>query len=64
MTPQELSKAKDQDLISSVAAMNRAAALARKVAIQTDTAIIVYQDNKIVRLTAAELQQEIRQGNA
>jgi len=59
MTLQELSQAKDQDLINSVAAMNRAAALARQVAIQTDTAIIVYLDNKIVRLTAAELQQEM-----
>lgn len=55
MTQHELSKAKDQDLISSVQAMKRAAALARQVAVQTGTAIVVSKDQKIVRRTAAEL---------
>ena len=55
MTQHELSKAKDQDLISSVQAMKRAAALARQVAVQTGTAIVVSKDGKIVRRTAAEL---------
>ena len=55
MNQQELSKAKDQDLISSVEAMKRAAALARQVAVQTGTAIVVSKDEKIVRRTAAEL---------
>ena len=55
MTQHELSKAKDQDLISSVEAMKRAAALARQVAVQTGTAIVVSKDEKIVRRTAAEL---------
>lgn len=55
MTRHELSKAKDQDLISSVAAMKRAAALARQVAVQTGTAIVVSEDEKMVRRTAAEL---------
>lgn len=55
MTQYELSKVKDQDLIFSVEAMKRAAALARQVAVQTGTAIIVSKDEKIVRRTAAEL---------
>ncbi|WP_300437484.1 hypothetical protein [Zoogloea sp.] len=55
MTQQELSRAKDQDLIFSVEAMKRAAALARQVAVQTGTAIVVSKDEKIVRRTAAEL---------
>jgi hypothetical protein len=52
----ELFKAKNQDLICSLAAMKRAAALARQVAIQTDTAIVVFQNNQITRVTAAELR--------
>ena len=55
MTQHELSKAKDQDLISSVEAIKRAAVLARQVAVQTGTAIVVSKDEKIVRRTAAEL---------
>jgi hypothetical protein len=55
MTQHELSKAKDQDLIFSVEAMKRAAILARQVAVQTGTAIVVSKDAKIIRRTAAEL---------
>ena len=38
-----------------MAAMKRAAALARKIAIQTDTGIIVVRDGKPVRIPAAKL---------
>lgn len=55
MNGHELSGAKNQDLIFSVIAMKRAAALARLVAIQTGTAIIVSKDDVIIRRTAAEL---------
>ncbi len=58
MTQKELNTAKDQDLIFSLEAMNRAAQLARKIAIQTDTAIIVFQDEKIVRISSSELREE------
>ncbi len=58
MTLQELYKAKDPDLIASVAAMKRAAALARQVAIQTGTAIIISKGDTIIRRTAAELLLE------
>ena len=55
MNQHEISQAKDPDLISSVEAMKRSAALARQVAVQTGTAIVVSKDRKIVWRTAAEL---------
>lgn len=39
-------------------AIQRAAELARKTAIQTDTAIIVVKDGKRVRITANELRKQ------
>ena len=54
----ELGKAKDKDLVTSVAAMKRAAAMARKAAIQTGTAIVVVRNEKIVRLTADDLREK------
>jgi hypothetical protein len=56
MTQKDISKAKNPDLRSSMTAMRRAAALARKTAIQTDTAIILVRDGKPVRIPAAELR--------
>ncbi len=58
MTRNELGKAKDKDLVTSMAAMKRAAAMARKSAVQTDTAIIVVQDKQIVRVTADDLRRK------
>lgn len=55
MKPEELWKAKDPNLRGSMAAMRRAAVLARKVAIQTGTGIVVVRDGKPVRISAAEL---------
>lgn len=53
---EDLPKARHPDLRGSLAAMRRAAALARKTAIQTDTAIVVVRDGKPVRIPAAELR--------
>lgn len=63
MTPQhqELSQAKDPDLLASLQAMQRAAELARKTAMQTCTDIVIVQDQQIVRLLAEVLA---RQGKA
>lgn len=58
MTQQELSRAKNPDLRASLAAMRRAAEMARKTAIQTDTEIIIVQEGKTVRITAEELRRE------
>ena len=58
MTQQELCNAKDQDLIASVAAMKRAAALARQVAVQTGTRIVVNVNETIIWRTALQLKAE------
>ena len=59
---QDINKAKNPDLVASLAAMKRAAAAARQQAIQTGTAIIVLRNNKIVRLTAEDLKSELSEG--
>jgi hypothetical protein len=56
MKLQDISKAKNPDLRASMAAMQRAAELARKIAIQTDTGIIIVRDGKLVRVSAQELR--------
>ena len=60
MKPQDLSKARNPDLRASLAAMVRAAELARQIALQTGTAIVVVRDGKPVRITAEELRKEHR----
>jgi hypothetical protein len=53
---QDLSKAKNPDLRASLAAMQRAAQQARKTAVQTDTALVVVKDGKLLRIPAAQLR--------
>lgn len=55
MRSSDLSKAKDPVLRGSLAAMRRAALLARKAAIQTDTEIVQVRDGKLFRIPAAQL---------
>ncbi len=58
MSSGDISHAKNPDLRASQAALQRAADLARQTAIQTDTALIVVQDGKTVRIPAAVLRQQ------
>ena len=62
MKPKDLATARDPVLRGSLAALQRAAALARKVAIQTDTGIVIMQDQKLRYITAEELRQEALAG--
>lgn len=55
MQQRDLSKAKYPDQRGSLAAMRRAAHLARQAAIQTGTEIVVLRDGKLVRITAEQL---------
>jgi hypothetical protein len=48
----------DKITAGSMAAMIRAAAMARDIAIQTNTAIIIEREGKVVRVTADELRRE------
>jgi len=57
MKTKDISEAKDQDLRSSMAALQRAALVARKTAIQTNTGIVIQRAGKLVRIPAAELRQ-------
>ena len=56
MNTRDISEARDPDLRSSAVAIQRAALLARKVAIQTVTDLIVVQDGKLTRLSPEELE--------
>jgi hypothetical protein len=58
MTLQELSQAKDPDLRASLQAIQRAAALARQTALQTDTGIVIVQGEEIIKLSADQLRQQ------
>ena len=62
MRQQELAQAKDPDLAASLQAIQRAAELARKTALQTDTAIVVVEQNQqCVRLSAQDLRRRLGQ---
>jgi hypothetical protein len=58
MTQQELSKTRNADLRASLAAMQRAARQARRLAIQTHTAIVIVKDGKVIRVPAEELLRQ------
>ncbi len=57
MNTKDISEAKDPDLRASVAAMQRAAELARKTAIQTGTDLIVVRDGKLTRIPPQALRE-------
>jgi hypothetical protein len=61
VTTKDISQARDPDLRASVAAMRRAAELARKIAIQTDTSLVVVQDGQIVHIPADVLREAATQ---
>jgi mRNA degradation ribonuclease J1/J2 len=56
MNTKDISKAKDPDVRASLAALQRAAQLARKTAIQTDTEIVIVKNGQMVRISAEELR--------
>ncbi len=58
MTQNELSTAKDQDLVNSLIAMRRAAMMARQQAVLTNTAIIVMKNHQLVRISAEEIRKQ------
>jgi superfamily II DNA or RNA helicase len=58
MIQRDLSNAKNPDLRASLAAMRRAAAMARSTAIQTNTEIVIVKNGKPVHITAEELKKE------
>lgn len=59
-TQKDIATAQDPDLRASLAAMRRAARLARQTAMQTDTAIVIVQNGQMVRISAEELRENDR----
>jgi hypothetical protein len=57
MKTKDISEAKDKDLRASMAALQRAALVARKTAIQTDTGIVIHRKGQLVRIPASELRE-------
>lgn len=58
VTQKDLSKARNPDLRASLIAIRRAAAMARQIALQTNTAIVVVKDGKLTRLSGELLRAE------
>ena len=54
----DITKAKKPDQRASLAALQRAAALARETAIQTNTNIVIEKDGKLVWISAEELRRQ------
>ena len=57
MSGNDLSEAKDPDVRASLGALRRAAQLARKTAILTETHLVIVKDGRILRLSADELRR-------
>lgn len=62
MSTRDINEAKDPDLRASVAAMLRAAELARKTAVQTNTNIVVVKDGKLTHIPAQALRVASKNG--
>jgi len=58
MNSKDIFTAKDPAMRASMAAMKRAAALARETAIQTNTNIVIEKDGKLVWISAEELRSQ------
>jgi hypothetical protein len=60
MNAQDLANAKSPELRASMAAMQRAAELARKTAMLTDTDLVVVIDGTLTRISAEQLRCEAK----
>lgn len=58
MNTPDISTAIDPDLRASMQAMRRAAELARKTAIQTDTNLVVFEEDRIRLISPSELMEQ------
>ena len=56
MKTNDITKAKDPTIRGALNALIRAAATARKIAIQTNTHLVIFKDGQIQRLSPEELR--------
>lgn len=61
MQTNDITKAKDPAMRGALNALLRAAAAARKIAIQTDTHLVIIKDGQLRRISAEELRQQTKQ---
>jgi hypothetical protein len=57
MISNDLSKATDPDIRNSLAAMERAAEMARRIARQTNTALVIFENGKLARIAPDRLDE-------
>ena len=55
MNANDLAKAKDPDVRAALGALRRAAQMARKTAVQTNTHLVIMKDGRLQRIAASEL---------
>ncbi len=58
MNTSDLANAKDPDLRAALGALRRAAQLARKTVMQTNTHLVIVKDGRLQRIDAAELARQ------
>ena len=58
MNASDIGKAKDPDLRASLGALQRAAQVARKTAMLTETNLVIVKDGRMLWISAAELRQQ------
>jgi hypothetical protein len=61
MNGKDISQAKDPLLRASFDALRRAAAMARQIAIQTGTDLVISRNGQVVRIPADELRKAAEQ---
>ena len=57
--PRDISTASDPDLRAALTALYRASRLARRIAIQTGTDLVVVRDGRIARVPPEALRREV-----
>ena len=62
--PSDIANAKDPDVRASLNALRRAAQLARKTAMQTNTSIVIVRDGQVVHVSAQELRRAVTRESA
>lgn len=58
MNAQDLSKAKNPDVRAALGALHRAAQMARKTVMQTNTHLVIMKEGRLRRIAASELVQQ------
>ena len=64
MKTNDITKAKHPTLRGSLNALLRSAATARKLAIQTNTDLVIVKDGQLLRIPADELRQQAKPSDA